>query len=263
MIKRICSSLKSRIQRWESRHFEWTKYGRSISSLKGKHEGMKCVIVGNGPSLKAEDLQALHDHRIITFAANRIYHIFDQTDWRPTYYASEDIQILSDIQKLIPTIPAEKHFIPVNLKWYEGIDVPGADYFYMNYHSEGRHGLSLNAAHEIGCKGTVTVTCIQLAVYMGFTDIYLIGVDHSYSRSINDEGKVIENPDVKDYFTDRYEQGIRNPIMRNLDTSTRGYQDVENLSREMKTFRVLNATRGGKLETFQRVSFDEILKPSR
>ena len=44
---------------------------------------MKCFIVGNGKSLKAEDLDLLHGHA--SFGLNRIHMIYDQTDWRPTY----------------------------------------------------------------------------------------------------------------------------------------------------------------------------------
>ena len=36
--------------------------------------------------------------------------------------------------------------------------------------------------------------------------------------------------------------------------------DVERLSREKGTFRIYNATRGGKLEVFERVNIDNILR---
>ena len=36
--------------------------------------------------------------------------------------------------------------------------------------------------------------------------------------------------------------------------------DVERLSKKLGTCRVYNATRGGKLEVFERVNFDEVVK---
>ena len=41
---------------------------------------------------------------------------------------------------------------------------------------------------------------------------------------------------------------------------TLAFGDVEQLSRRLGTFRVFNATRGGKLEVFERVSFEDAVK---
>ena len=133
---RAIRSVIAHTQNWQSRHFELTRYGRSIAKLKDSHKGEKCFVIGNGPSLSAADLQVLHEHGIPCFGSNRIFRIFDQTDWRPTYFASEDVIILRGIQREVEAIPAEKKFIPVNLKWYEGIDIQGADYFYLMYHGD-------------------------------------------------------------------------------------------------------------------------------
>ena len=59
-----------------------------LQTLKGIHEGKRCFVIGNGPSLCPEDLDLLCGE--YTFAANRIYNIFDRTSWRPTYYLTVD-----------------------------------------------------------------------------------------------------------------------------------------------------------------------------
>ena len=43
-----------------------------IKVFKNKHDGQRCFIIGNGPSLTAEDLNLLKNE--VTFAANRIYN---------------------------------------------------------------------------------------------------------------------------------------------------------------------------------------------
>ncbi len=113
--------------------FKATKYGRYLSSLKDRHKGEKCFIIGNGPSLRAEDLQKLYEKEIISFATNRIFHIFDQTEWRPDYYVSEDVDVLRSVTEEVKKISAKDKFIPINLKWYEGIDIPDAAWFLMDY----------------------------------------------------------------------------------------------------------------------------------
>ena len=184
VLKRAKASLTARKQTRDSRHFETTKYGRVIAALKDSHKGERCFVIGNGPSLTAEDLNRLQDNGIPTFAMNRVFKFFPQTRWRPTYYISEDILILGDTVREVEAIPSEITFIPVNLNWYEGVDVKGAKYFWMDYNSELKDtfGLSLDCAHAVRCRGTVTSTCIQFAVYMGFSEIYLLGIDHNYSK---------------------------------------------------------------------------------
>ena len=97
-----------------------------------------------------------------------------------------------------------------------------------------------------------------MALYMGFSEIYLIGVDHNYSRYIDSNGNVVEDPTVKDYFSTSYDTDFKNIIGRNLGDTTLAYNSEEELSKEQGTFKVYNATRGGKLEVFQRVDFDSI-----
>ena len=260
-MSRIIDSLNARIQKEQSHKFEMTKYGRSLAKLKDSRKGEKCIIVGNGPSLLADDLEVVYKKGIETFATNRIFKIFDQTDWRPTYYVSEDILLMEDAQDIIRDMDVEKRFIPINLKWFQGVDIPNADYFYIEYNKEitETFNLSIDIPHCIRCRGTVTVTCLQLAIYMGFSEIYLIGVDHSFAKMFDRNGNVVIDDSIKNHFTDDYDQGIIDQGF-NVDNATAAYMDVERLSRKMGTFRVFNATRGGKLEVFERVDLDDVLR---
>lgn len=77
----LFKSIKARSIRFKARHYYLFKEGRRLKKLKNIHLGKRCFIIGNGPSLKAEDLSKLYKNNEITFAFNRIYHIFDQTKW--------------------------------------------------------------------------------------------------------------------------------------------------------------------------------------
>ena len=262
LINRLKNSYTARKQTRDSRHFETTKYGKAILALKDSRKGEKCFVIGNGPSLTAEDLNRIQDSGIPSFAMNRVFKFFPQTKWRPTYYLSEDILLLKDTIPDVEAIPSEITFIPVNLHWYENIDVKNARYFWMDYGSELKEtfGLSLDCAHAVRCRGTVTTTCIQFALYMGFTEIYLLGIDHNYSKSIDMNGNVVEDRSVRDYFVDNYDADIKDQVVHDMRAPTLAFGDVEQLSRRLGTFRVFNATRGGKLEVFERVSFEDAVK---
>lgn len=54
--------------------------------------GTRCFIVGNGKSLKLDQLRMLHRKEEICFGVNRIHLIYDQTKWRPTYWVLTDLE---------------------------------------------------------------------------------------------------------------------------------------------------------------------------
>lgn len=260
-ISYIKQVIQARKNNWQSKHFERTVYGKKLALLKDSHKGEKCFVIGNGPSLQVEDLDMIYQKRIPTFATNRVFKIFDKTKWRPTYYVSEDILLMKDAQDIINDMPVKGRFIPINLKWFEGVNIPNADYFYIEYNEPMKEtfGLSLDVPHNIRCRGTVTTTCLQLAIYMGFSEIYLIGVDHNFAKMFDKDGNVVIDNTIKNHFVDDYDKGIYDQGFH-VDNATEAYMDIERLSRKMKTFRIFNATRGGKLEVYERIDLDSILE---
>lgn len=254
-------SVKSRfIRPWMQKRFECTADGKKLRKYYNKHQGKRCFIVANGPSLRTEDLELLHAKGEITFAMNRIFKIFPRTAWRPTYYVCEDELIAQDCQAEINAVEATEKFIPIEIKWWHDINIDDALHFHLNYKDELRapYSFSPDAAHQIDCCGTVTCTCLQLAAYMGFSEIYLIGVDHNFQKIIDENGKVVEDKTVKDYFIEGYDADIKESVVHNIGGTTRSYMNMKKYCDETGRTTVYNATRGGKLEVFQRVDFDSL-----
>jgi hypothetical protein len=98
-------------------------------------------------------------------------------------------------------------------------------------------------------------TAAQFAAYMGFKEIYLIGVDHHFHISKNSRGEIVVDNSVKDYFTDKYNEDKDKLYIPNTEKSTLTYVAMKEQC-EKREIRVYNATRGGKLEVFERVDFD-------
>lgn len=256
-------SLTVHYQNWAAKHFAYTKESKRIKGLNGigAHIGNVCFVIGNGPSLKADDLSKLYALGIPTFAANRIYKIFNKTDWRPTYFSCEDPVIIRDIEDQINNIDCTYKFIPIDLKWYHGINIYNAYYFNMDYNRNDSvdFGFYDDLSERVTCNGTVTVTAIQFAAYMGYSEIYLIGVDHSYAKIIDDNGNIIEDKSIKDYFDDSYDDGIKNDLGHNMDNATKAFYRAKQHFNP-KGINIYNATRGGKLEVFPRVDLDTFFK---
>ena len=65
-------ALISRAHTWQSKHFERTAAGKKLEQFRNIHQGESCFLIGNGPSLQAQDLTRIKELRIPCFAFNRI-----------------------------------------------------------------------------------------------------------------------------------------------------------------------------------------------
>ena len=101
---------------------------------------------------------------------------------------------------------------------------------------------------------------MQIALYMGFNQIYLLGVDHNYQRIIDENGNVIEDKNAKDYFCEDYDLNIKEQVVHDMGQNTRAYRDVKRYCDDTECAVIYNATRGGKLEGFERDDFDKLFK---
>lgn len=252
------------IELYHEAHFIQYEKNDALAKFRNIHRGKRCFIIGNGPSMRLEDLETLHRNHEICFGANKIYRIYDQTKWRADYYGLADYRGAMDCMYDLDRIPGELfigegcyeyelfHSVPVNR-----FHVIREDY-YPNYPR-------FSADITRGCYAGNTITYqfgIQVAAYMGFSEIYLLGVDHSYtSADITAE----DNHFIKDYYRigerDKYSE--INPICTGeeykWEWQTKAYEAAELYSRE-HGFRIYNATRGGCLEVFERVNFDSLWK---
>lgn len=242
-------------------NYEKTKNGRVLSTYKNRHKDARCFFIGNGPSLRADDLTRLFEQGEICFGFNRIYNIFDQTPWRPTYYISQDEKMLQGCMEFVEKEELGNKFIPINLKWYHGIRLSTATWFLMKaplQENDKPLEFSDDPARVVYNSSTGMYTAAQFAAYMGIKEIYLIGVDHQFHISQNNKGEVIVDESVKDYFSDKYNEDKENLYIPNTEKSTQTYIAMKEQC-DKRGIKIYNATRGGKLEVFPRIDLDSVL----
>lgn len=252
-------SFEAHYQTYVIKHFSKSKYSTELRKFRNKHDGETCFIVGNGPSLSPDDLEVLHKNNIPTFGFNRIFLMFEKTSWRPTYYISQDEKMLKNCVKQVNEMKLPYKFIPLQWKYYFGINIDKALYFNMEKYGSEKIEIFGDFANVVENSNTVAYTAAQLAAYMGFKKIYLIGVDHSFSVVKNDKGEIIRDENAKDYFTDAYNTDKNELYIPNLDASTRTFLKMKK-NCDANGIEVYNATRGGKLEVFPRVDFDKVIR---
>lgn len=227
-------------------------YNKRIEDFKNIHNNQRCFIVATGPSLAIRDLEVLRKHGVKCISMNRIYNLFAQTMWRPDYYMIEDTMMIEDLRKEIAEMNLPVKFVSsVPEEYWKQKDVGNSiRYQLINLDMTGQE-LPLFSEKIEKCVyegSTVTYACIQLAVYMGFNEIYLLGVDFNYSQDLYDE---------KNHFT-----GYQKDKKVRLNTvyperMQAAYKGAKQYA-ETHGIQIYNATRGGKLEVFERVNFNEL-----
>lgn len=210
-----------------------------LTRLKDIYKGKRCFIIGNGPSLKIEDLERLYINHEICFGLNVIHKLYAQTKWRPDYVCMADPLVIAQNDKAVMennTCPKIVNDIKLFYQWETGEDE------YLVHEINGKVGFSEDFVKGFHNGATVTYMVLQLCAYMGFEQIYLLGMDCSnwgshFNKDYWQEGEAFREPDEAKTFM--------------------AYGKAEQYARE-HDFRIFNATRGGKLEVFERVNFDDL-----
>lgn len=240
--------------------YQTTKDSQWLAAQKDVHKGARCFIVGNGPSITMEDLDSIKDE--FSFGTNSIFSCFDKTEWRPTYYLSVDRTSIALDGEHIAALDLPCVMVDRIATRY--IESKRENMKYLNLHMKGfsvdkftTSNIAFSEHPEICLYGgyTVTYAAMQLALYMGFKKIILLGVDHSYTREITSSNKIVIRNTQSDHF---YEENNFKGYLY--------YEGVEfayGLAKEKAVAAhavILNATRGGNLEVFDRVSLEDALR---
>lgn len=180
-LKRLLSALKVRAREiphmlaWKFLPFGSDNKER-IKRYQGKHQGQRCFLVANGPSLKKTNLDLLSNE--ITFGLNRIYLFFDETSFRPTYYAALNELVLEQFSTEISKLDMPK-FLNWNHRSYFDIHDPQVAFLKSNMVIHDY--FQPNLVNPVVVGATVTFAALQIAYYMGFQQVILVGLDHKYS----------------------------------------------------------------------------------
>lgn len=231
---------------------------RYIQSLKNTKAGKRCFILGNGPSLTVEDLNKLESEE--TFAFNRIYYMFDKTDWRPTYYMCVDVGVLGMNLPAIENLSLPNIILSDIARNAVRNHTENIHYIYdyskfkVNRWGFDKPYISEDVSDHCCFCFTVTYDAIQLAIYMGYSEIYLLGVDHNYSVKTDSKGRITRDDTVKDYFEGLEKTAI---TAMNYEATTAAFEVAREYC-DRKGIVIKNATRGGKLEAFERINFDTL-----
>ena len=256
---RIFSGLIRRVQDiphsvawWGATHFVNPSRHRALD-FANRHEGQRCFILANGPSLATMNLSPLAGE--ITFGLNRIYLLFDRLPFKPTYFACVNELVLEQFSDEIGQLPMPK-FLNWNRRKLFNADDPSTNFVKL---SLGLHDLfGQEFAQPLFSGGTVTYVALQIAYIMGFSEVILIGLDHSFA----DKGtpNIVEvrrdDKDANHFHPDYFPKGSKWQLP-DLRRSELAYELGRNTF-ESDGRKIRDATINGKCFVFEKVSFTSL-----
>ncbi|MHC4239580.1 MAG: hypothetical protein ACYSUC_07475 [Planctomycetota bacterium] len=162
-----------------------------LEDLKGIHKGKRAFLVGNGPSLASAPFDLLANEH--TFGMNRIAMLFKDTDWRPTYFVG------------VSSLMVDTSLSHYHEDYLEGIGTAWIAFVWSGLARRSMFNRRTNVVfvdcseledieaqdasvdfwsdditERVSKFGTSMFAALQIAAWMGFDPLYLVGVDGFY-----------------------------------------------------------------------------------
>ncbi len=228
---------------------------QDLVEYKNKYLGETCFLIATGPSLAVADLNVLKQNNCKCMAVNKIYLLFENTSWRPDFYVACDTQVIQSSMGEIQRCMVKDKFVCNDYEYFTHENIKNINKFHCHkiLHRKKKYKFSEDITSGTYGGGSVLYDCIQIAVYMGFKRLYILGADHSYKNNQSD----VSNHFHKDYYARQSNPNKYCPDkVEYAFMSAKRYADAHGI-------KIYNATRGGKLEIFERVDFDSLFEEKR
>jgi len=232
---------------------------RRLLGLKDVHKGRRAFLLGNGPSLRVADLERLKGE--VSFASNKIFLAFDQTDWRPTYLTVCDVLVAENNRERLAALDdATRVFGSSVAKTFEN---RAEDIAFVNPPTpEGE--AEWNPVKGFRSGHSVVNLDIKLAYWMGCDPLYVIGLDFHFeipdtpTGEVRHGNQVIVSQGERNHFHSEYRAQGETWTVPKLDCQTEEFLRARRFL-ESRGRRICNASRSTRLEAWPRVDFDALL----
>tara|TARA_B110001454_G_scaffold179228_1_gene172375 strand:+ start:384 stop:1253 length:870 start_codon:yes stop_codon:yes gene_type:complete len=247
--------------------------------LKDKHKGGRCFLLGSGPSIKDENLKPLKNE--IVFALNNFYVHDDfpeimsgdvekyymtaplhppqtETEWKEWFSDMENnmpnnVNLIFGISNQINTakIIMDRHnlFEDHQKYWfYGGININD----YYNYKLR-----DIDITRMIWIADTVSIYSLIFAIYMGFSEIYLLGMDNNYICNNESNYRFYKNGIHQNNESERITKGSSRTKKESLGIY-KVFSQYELLLKYSNT-KIYNISNNSLLDVFKFVTFNDVI----
>jgi hypothetical protein len=233
-------------------HYSAWQSKRKLKRLKDTHVGETAVILCNGPSLLKVDFDALQRSGVYCFGLNKINLLFARTSFRPSCIVAVNPFVIqqnadfynnTDIPIFIDKCGLGGVKIRENVAFLDSTDFPS---------------FARDCSISIFQGYTVTYVAMQLAYHMGFTRVALVGADHNFAVKGPSNMTVVSGEKDESHFDPNYFAGGVKWQLPDLFNSEVYYTMAREEFKSNGRI-IVNATDGGQLEVFGRVTLQEFL----
>lgn len=223
-----------------------------LAQFRNIHKGKRCFIIATGPSLKIEDLDTLKLHGEICMSVNGIFKAFGMTKWRPDYYFLTDIFGFIQWKEDILQMEVKEKFISDTAWCFEDNEEVSENvhrfHLYIDIPEKGLPKFTEDfSEYAYSSSSVIYAGALQMAAYMGFDEIYMLGADCT-----------VDNSQKKQHFVENYDDDKASKAYGlDLVQLFKAYEAAKQYC-EQHGIKLCNATRGGALEILERVDFDSL-----
>jgi len=245
-----------------------------IVKWKDKYKGERCFCVGNGPSLKDTPLHLLKDE--YSFGLNKISDHYSETSWRPSFYVNVTILTTNAewSRAAMKSMAQTPSFIDYGLFPYV-LEAKDGEFFVPDlvfpvgvtktYRQDDPDPSlwSHDITESVSKYGSSMLSVLQIAVYMGFNPIYLLGCDLGWKPF--GWGEKDPNHFSEDYWGDArvYETEkvvVTEGLANRYTADARSSHVLAKKVCDPMGVKIYNATVGGDLEVYPRVDLLDVLR---
>jgi hypothetical protein len=235
------------------RHRRWLRTeSQRMEKFRDIHRGKDCFLIGNGPSLNKMDLSVLNDY--YTIGLNKIFLLFERMNFKTDYHVCVNKYVIEQcslefLEMKCPSFISYKHGYSL-LKGSDKVFFVGDIHLKWRFFEDITRGISQGS--------TVTYAAMQIAFFMGFKRVFLIGVDHNFGQKGTPHKVETMKGDDISHFDPNYFKGMKWQLP-DLIGSEKAYRLAKNYY-EKDNRLILDATVEGKLDIFTKIKFEEALR---
>jgi hypothetical protein len=245
---------------------------QNIAELRGRHKGGRCFVLAGGPSISQQDLTPLEDEVCISTSnffvhkdyalINPLYHCVPNF-CSPPFPESAAVSWFTEMHRALghatlitdrgnrQKIENHQLFCDRVVRY---VDTEGA-------WTDSLPPDALDLTQPIPPVQSVPVLALMIALYLGFDKIYLLGCDHSWLDHYGDSRHFYPETQVAWVAWGGEAWGSYGEELRCIHELWTEYRHLRAYA-ERSGRQIYNATLGGRLDVFERVSFQDVL-PSK
>ncbi len=253
--------------------------------LKNLHVGERCFILGNGPSLKQVDLSLLADEFVFTVNNFSFVEGYEKAKtnvhlWMDLAFFDVSNAVKFNMDKILSNyhrIAGQNPICFADIRGFNFIkknkldEILDMHYLYIGSDISRNEPVSIDIGGQITGLYTVVQYAIDVAIYMGFKEIYLLGCD---STGILDTINTALNiPITNDHaYHDEDSENNQKQLIKNLGMTPcffqayallLGYDKLNYICHNILKVRLINCTSKTIITSIPRVDLLTVLNNSK